>query len=187
MSMKHVAECTTVDAVDELVARAKDHPELRKFHDFHRQHPEVLDFLVLEIGRRLDNGFRAFSYGSLWDYARWKLDLQKGPGETFRMNDHVAPFYSRVIPILHPQFNGRAEYRIATADSLFGLEREPVQSKLENYARRLQWVGGTSLESGWRPEHPHVPREAMRRVDIHRKPVQRADPSVPNLASDARA
>ncbi len=57
------------DAIDELVARSKRHPELRAFHKFHRRHPEVLDFLVHEIQLRIDHGFAAFSYRSLWEYA----------------------------------------------------------------------------------------------------------------------
>ena len=71
-----------MDAIDELVARSENHRELRAFHQFHKAHPEVLDFLVQEIRLRLDS-FDAFSYHSLWQYARWKLELEKGPGDTF--------------------------------------------------------------------------------------------------------
>ena len=110
------------DAIDELVARSKDHRELRAFHQFHRQHPEVLDFLVTEIQRRIDIGFRAFRYGSLWDYARWKLEMRLGPGETYSMNDHAQPFYARAITILHPRFSGCAEFRRSRADDIFGTQ-----------------------------------------------------------------
>jgi hypothetical protein len=69
-----------MDAISELVSRSKDHRELRAFHEFHKTHPEVLDFLVQEIQLRIDHGFTAFSYHSLWQYARWKLEMQNGPG-----------------------------------------------------------------------------------------------------------
>lgn len=156
------------DAIDELVARSKDHRELRAFHDFHRQHPEVLDFLVQEIRLRLER-FEAFSYHSLWQYARWKLELEKGPGDTFLMNDHAAPFYARAITVLHPEFNGRAEFRKSKADEIFGLRIEPVPEKRpKNYARRLQWADGTLIENGWRPTIPHVTNHrANRKADIH--------------------
>ncbi len=49
------------DAIDELIARSKTHPQLRAFHKFHKQHPEVLDFLIQEIQIRIDHGFKAFS------------------------------------------------------------------------------------------------------------------------------
>lgn len=143
-----------IDAIDELVARSKDHRELRAFHEFHRKHPEVLDFLVQEIQRRLER-FTAFSYHSLWQYARWKLEMEKGPCDTFLMNDHATSFYARAITILHPAFNGRAEFRKAKADEIFGTQIEPAPKKRpKNYACKLQWADGTSLEHGWRPSAP---------------------------------
>jgi hypothetical protein len=158
-----------IDAIDELVARSQNHRELRAFHQFHKAHPEVLDFLVQEIRLRLDR-FDAFSYHSLWQYARWKLELEKGPRDTFLMNDHAAPFYARAITVLHPEFNGRAEFRRSKADEIFGLRIEPVPEKRpKNYARRLQWADGTAIEKGWRPTTPHViNRAANRRPDIHK-------------------
>jgi len=158
-----------IDAIDELVARSKDHRELQAFHEFHRKHPEVLDFLVEEIRLRLER-FDAFSYHSLWQYARWKLEMEKGPGDTFLMNDHAAPFYARAITILHPEFNGRAEFRQSKADAILGLRIEPVPDKRpRNYARRLQWADGTALESGWRPTLPHAIHAVLRKPDIHLK------------------
>ncbi|MGC2476643.1 MAG: hypothetical protein WA485_20075 [Candidatus Sulfotelmatobacter sp.] len=157
-----------IDAIDELVARAKDHPTLRAFHRFHRKHPEVFDFLAQEIQLRIEHGFSAFSYHSLWQYARWKLEMEKGPGDTFLMNDHAAPFYARAITILHPEFNGRAEFRKSKADSIFGTRIEPAPEKRpKNYARRLQWENGASIERGWRPTVPHTVHAVLRKADIH--------------------
>lgn len=158
------------DAIDELVARSKDCRELRDFHGFHNRHPEVLDFLVREIQLRLES-FDAFSYHSLWEYARWKLEMEKGPSDTFLMNDHAAPLYARAITILHPEFNGRAEFRESKADSIFGSRIEPLPEKLrKNYARRLQWADGTAIENGWRPAIPHeVNHRGNRRSGIHGK------------------
>src|SRR3954465_5510072 len=109
-----------IDAIDELVARSKKHQELRAFHEFHKKNRRVLDFLVQEIQLRIDHGFKAFAYNSLWQYARWKLEMERGPGDTFLMNDHAAPFYARAITILHPAFNGLCEFRKSKADVIFG-------------------------------------------------------------------
>jgi hypothetical protein len=159
-----------LDAIDELVARSNDCPELRAFHEFHQAHPEVLDFFVVEIRVRIENGFDTFSYHSLWEYARWKLELQAGPGRTFLMNDHAAPLYARAITILHPEFNGRAEFRKSAADDIFGTRIDPSTLHPESYARKLRWANGTALESGWRPSRHHVPtHKAKRRPDVHRK------------------
>jgi hypothetical protein len=57
-----------IDAVSELVARSNDHRELRAFHRFHKDNPEVLDFLVEEIRLRLEKGFTAYSNRGLWEY-----------------------------------------------------------------------------------------------------------------------
>lgn len=158
-----------IDAIDELVLRSKDHPELRKFHAFHREHPEVLDALVEEIQLLIDHGFTAFSYGSLWDYCRWKLLLERGPGATYLMNDHLTPFYGRAITILHPEFNGLVEFRTSYVDEIFGLQIETVPEKRpKHYARRLQCADGTPLEMCWRPTIPHVIKHAAsRRPDVH--------------------
>jgi hypothetical protein len=124
---------------------------------------------VQEIQLRIEHGFEAFSYHSLWQYARWKLEMQRGPGETFLMNDHAAPFYARAITILHPEFNGRCEFRTSKADAIFGTRIEPAPDKRpKNYARRLQWADGTAIESGWRPQRPHVINHAANlKPDIH--------------------
>lgn len=161
-----------IDAIDELVARSKDHHELRRFHRYHRANPGVLDFLVSEIRLRIEKGFKAFSYHSLWQYARWKLELKGGPAETYTMNDHTAPFYGRAIAILHPELNGFAEVRTSVADKVFGTELEPAPKKrTKGYARRLRWADGTSLERGWRPARPHVVGVVgiAKRPDIHER------------------
>jgi hypothetical protein len=168
-----------IDAIDELVARSKGCPELHwllgrwrvfvAFHKFHRAHPEVLDFIVGEIQLRMAKGFFVFSHRSLWEYTRGKLYLEHGPGKGFLMNDHIGVLYSRVIAILHPEFNRHCEFRKAPADEIFGTEIEPMPKKRsKNYARRLQWTDGTPLEQGWRPTHPHVVKlTANRRPDVH--------------------
>jgi hypothetical protein len=162
---------TTLDPIDELVARSKDHRELRRFHEFHKAHPEVLDFLVAEIRLRIESGMPAFSFHSLWDYCRWKLEMRMTPGQTYMMNDHSAPFYGRAITILHPEFNGLAEFRRSNADEAFGTRIEPTPThRPKGYARRLQWADGTTIEAGWRPQTPHVAkRPTNRRRSIHKR------------------
>ena len=161
---------SAIDPIDELVARSRNHRELRRFHEFHKTHPEVLDFLVAEIRLRIDSGFHAFSYHSLWEYCRWKLEISFGPGTTFLMNDHAAPFYARAITILHPEFNGRAEFRQSTADEVFGTRLEPnPKPRPKNYSRRLQWADGAPIEAGWRPTVAHVAAPMNVRPDIHKR------------------
>ncbi len=156
------------DAMDELLARSEDCRKLKQLCDFHKRYPEVLDFLVQEIRLRLNSGYTAFSYKSLWQYARWQLEMEKGPGNTFLMDDNLNSFYGRAVTILHPEFNGRAEFRKSKADAAFRTQIEVVPYKRpKNYARRLQWADGTSLEHGWRPSTPHEPKPVSSRPSIH--------------------
>ena len=111
-----------MDAIDALVARSQDCREVRRFHQFHRNHPEVLDFLVAEIRLRLDQGFTAFSHHRLWEYARWKLEMERGPEDTFLMDDRCAPLYAHAIAILHPEFDSAAKLGRSRADAAFGTQ-----------------------------------------------------------------
>ena len=156
------------DAIDELVARSEDNPRLRAFHKLHRTHPEILDFLVAAIQLRLQHR-SAFSFASLWQYGRWKLDIPGARGAVAAMNDHALSFYSRAIVVLHPEFNGKAEFRTSQADEVLGLRLEAVNAKrAKDYSRRLVWKGGESLERGWRPRRPHIVNpEVVFRYKIH--------------------
>jgi hypothetical protein len=162
---------TAIDAIDELVARSKDHKKLRAFHLFHQRHPEVLDFLVTEIQLLVENEHTAFSFASLWHYSRWKLVMKERatPSNRYVMNDHATPFYARAITILYPEFNGLAEFRKSIADEVFGTRIEPLpDGRPRGYARRLEWLDGTAIERGWQPTIPHVAEPpANRRPDIH--------------------
>jgi hypothetical protein len=134
--------------VEELIAESTNCRDLRDFQQFHARHPEVLEFLLEAIKERTARGFTAYSCGNLWEYARWKLDIQKGPQDTFKLNDKLEPFYARAIVITHPEYNGMQEFRKAKADRVFGVQLEPVPKKRpKNYARRLQWADGTALTS----------------------------------------
>jgi hypothetical protein len=155
-----------IDAIDEIVARCKPHHELRTFHVFHRENPEILAFLIDEIETRMDAGQKSFSFASLWHYLRWKIDIGRGP-RTFKMNDHLTPYYARAIMILRPDFNGWAELRHGNINDVFRLDLES-EKRPEFYARRVLWADGTPLELGWRPTLPLViSSEIALRPDIH--------------------
>jgi hypothetical protein len=139
-----------MDAIDELVARSPDCREVRGFHEFHRKHPEVLDFLVEEIRSRFNRGFTSFSYRTLWEYTRWKLEMEKGPGDSFLMNDHCAPLYACAIAILHPEFDGLAAFSKDKTDAVL---RTQIGATAQETTKEL-WVSGQwySLAS-WMAAH----------------------------------
>ena len=153
-----------IDAIDELVERSRNEKGLQEFHAFHRAYPEVLDFLVEEIQLRIAKGMPTISYNSLWSYARGKLAPKVEASGDYKMNDHKVPFYGRSITILHPEFNGLAEFRPSLADDCFGTIFEPTG---EGRRSRLLWADGTAIEDGWRPTIPHTLHAVARKPDIH--------------------
>jgi hypothetical protein len=157
-----------IDAIDEIVVRCKPDRELKTFYAFHRENPEVLAFLIEEIEARMRAGQKSFSFASLWHYCRWKVDIGRGL-RTFKMNDHLTPYYARAIVILRPDFNGWAELRHGRVNAVFALVVED-EKRPEFYARRVTWEDGTPLDRGWRPTLPHViSSEIALRPDIHKR------------------
>ena len=158
-----------IDAIDEIVARCKPCDELKRFHEFHREHPEILGFIIEEIETKAQHGQKVFSVLSLWHYFRWKVVMSKGAA-TFKMNDRLAAYYGRAILIIRPDFNGWTEVRRNRVNEVFGLDLEKGKKRPEFYARRVVWAGGKALEDGWRPTLPHVVRcDIALRPDIHKR------------------
>ena len=61
------------------------------------------------------------------------------------------------------------EFRPAKADEIFGLRIEDVpKNKPKDYARKLEWIDGTSLEDGWRPTAlPTGDTRILRKPPVH--------------------
>ena len=150
-----------MNAIDELVARSKDCEELRQVADFHRAHPEAIDFIVQEIQLLIDDGVTAFSFHSLWHYMRWTLRLETP--------SRVAAYYARIVVILHPEFNGMSQFCQSKADEVFGVRVEPTfKRRPKNYALWLQWADGRAIDDGWRPSTRHEPKPVSRGPSRHR-------------------
>lgn len=159
-----------MDAVDELVeCRAQQSelsPMLKRVHRFHKTNPHVLDFLVLELRAERESGWTRTSLGNIWHYARWVISRKNCiPGETFAMSNSLFPHYSRIIAILHPEFNGFFAMAKSQADKDFGTALDP---RSDDPVRRLQWADGTAIEYGGRPSTQHEPKPVRRRPRVQR-------------------
>jgi hypothetical protein len=153
-----------IDAIDELIAHRRQtgslSPMLRRVHRFHRANPQVLDFLVSEIGAEKASGWAHGSLGSLWHHARWVLTrLDRAPGEGFTMSNNLFPMYGRIIILLHPDINGFFSMKECQADRDLGTRVD---------GERLVWGDGTAIENGWRPTTPHEPKPVIRRERVTR-------------------
>lgn len=159
------------DAFEEVIAHAKKpHPMLVRLLRFHRQNPAVLHFIVSELRATRANGRARASFGSLWHYSRWCLTEKSRPdGESYTMSQNLCSWYSRIVIVMLPEFNGYCELAKSAADDVFELRL--VSGKIPSgRVRRLQWADGAELTEGWRPtmayQPPKVPiarRERTRR------------------------
>jgi hypothetical protein len=152
------------DAVDELLEHRTQNGKvssmLRRVHRFHRTNPQVLDFLISEIGAERESGWAHGSLGSLWHHARWVLTrLDRSPGESFTMSNNLFPTYGRILIILHPDINTFFSMKACQADIDLGTRL--VEG-------RLVWADGTEIADGWRPPTPHEPKPVRRRERIKR-------------------
>jgi len=161
-------------AVDEVMAHCKEiglkrSHLMRRFYRFHRHNPMLLNFLLQELVTLRQNGWPTTSFEMLWHHARWVLTFQRVPGETFSVCQNLMPYYSRLVIILFPEFNGFYRLKTSHADRDFGVSIEPP-AKLTKVFRRLVWADGTPIENGWRPTIPYViPTDPVPR----RPPVKR--------------
>jgi hypothetical protein len=162
-----------MDALTELLEYRKPHggsPMLNRAARFHRENPQVLDFLVRELRTVRANGRKRASIGSLWHYMRWTLiEKRRAAGETFVVTQNLSAYYSRFLVILHPEFNGFFEMMRSKADDDLGTKLEPPsKNHKRGYLRRLLWADGTAIENGWRPTNPHEPKPVKRRQPVRR-------------------
>lgn len=106
-------------------------------------------------------------------------------GEDFAMANELAPYYARILCILHPDFNGFFVMNQSKADADFGTMLEPsTKGHKPGYIRRLLWaeclgtVPGSAelvkvrcemkIERGWQPTAKHEPKPVSRRERVRR-------------------
>jgi hypothetical protein len=163
-----------IDAVDELIAYRKQFgrlsPTMRRVHKLHKANRHLLDFLVQELREVRDSGWTCASVRSLWEYGRWVLAKRKAHGEDFAMANELAPYYARILCILHPEFNGFFVMNKSKADADFGtmLESTTPKDHKPGYIRRLLWENGEAIERGWQPTVKHEPKPVSRRERVRR-------------------
>lgn len=162
------------DAVTELIEHRKQQaglsPMLKRVWALHGRNPELFDFLIHELREVRESGWPSASVRSLWEHGRWVLRKQRVLGEQFSMANAIAPYYARLITILHPEFNGFFAMAKSKADADFGTALEKFSNDHKpGYIRRLLWADGKEIQHGWRPSTPHEPKPVSRRKRVQRR------------------
>lgn len=84
-----------------------------KFEAYHEANPAVFELLVREARRWMAEGRGKLGINLLVGRVRWVLTkLQTGPdADGFRINDHVAPYYARLLMHRCPDLDGLFDLR----------------------------------------------------------------------------
>ncbi len=69
---------------------------LGEWRKFHADHPEIYAELVRRAWLMISRG-RRFGIRTLWESMRWDFYMNEPTPKPYKMNDHHAPFYSRLI------------------------------------------------------------------------------------------
>lgn len=85
-----------------------------KFETFHAANPIVFDALVREARRWRAEGREKLGIALLIGRVRWVLTIEtSSTGDGFRINDHYAAFYARLLMLRCPDLDGLFELRRA--------------------------------------------------------------------------
>lgn len=85
-----------------------------RWRAFHDAHPEVYELFERFALRALERrGGRRIGARMIWERMRWEasVELPQAPGESWRLNDHHAPYAAREFERRHPELGPVFEKR----------------------------------------------------------------------------
>lgn len=83
-----------------------------KFEAFHADNPQVWDVLVHEARRWRAEGREKLGVALLVGRVRWVLSIRtNSTGDGFKINDHYAAYYARLLMLRCPDLRGLFELR----------------------------------------------------------------------------
>jgi hypothetical protein len=85
-----------------------DHQEFEKFH---ADHPEVYAQLARLTREAKAAKFHRFGIRQIWEVMRWHFAITTPSGSAWKLNDHLTPFYSRLLMQQEPDLAGFFETR----------------------------------------------------------------------------
>lgn len=67
------------------------------FWEFHAKHPEVYRELVALCRELRRRGYERFGIATVFEVARWRSMISRGPQDSFRLNNNYRAYYARLI------------------------------------------------------------------------------------------
>jgi hypothetical protein len=97
-----------------------------RFEEFHKANPHVYSTLVwLAKQWRRRTGGRKLGIKTLYERARWELQLDTNDPDALKLNNNWTAFYARLIMLQEPDLAGTFDLRSSAADEW-----------IDNYFRR---------------------------------------------------
>jgi hypothetical protein len=91
-----------------------------RFYKFHEENPHVYVELVRRATALVSRGLPNFGVRLLWESMRFDFMISTTKGrDDFKLNDHAAPFYARLIMIREPHLADVFELREAEVSADF--------------------------------------------------------------------
>jgi hypothetical protein len=91
-----------------------------RFYKFHAENPEIYVELVRRATALIARGLFNFGVRLLWESMRFDYMISTARGrDDFKLNDHAAPFYARLIMVREPHLADVFELREAEVSAEF--------------------------------------------------------------------
>jgi len=79
-----------------------------RFATFHADYPQVYRMIIGFARQAQRRGFKHYGINAIINRARWEVAMTWGPDseQGFKLNDHFAPLYSRLVMENEPDLDG---------------------------------------------------------------------------------
>jgi hypothetical protein len=81
-------------------------PLYLEFLAFHKKNPFIYRMFRRFALEKARAGYKTFSARTIIERIRWETNVESSPENQFKINDHVAPYYSRLFMKDHPECKG---------------------------------------------------------------------------------
>lgn len=86
------------------------------FLEFHRANPQIYR-LFLDLTLQMFRSGQNLGARCVWEQIRWRVNVKVQRTDVFRMNDHLVPYFARLVMLRYPELAGFFERRDARFDT----------------------------------------------------------------------
>ncbi len=83
----------------------------QRFAEFHESHPEVYEYILTLVSEVRTQGLGHYGIRPIWERLRWHFQIERGLGDSFKLNDNYPSRYVRMLIEDCPELRGFFELR----------------------------------------------------------------------------